>query len=714
MSATTTHGEVAGGARADQSVGDAGEAGRTPRRSKLIGIGVCFLWAFGFGFTMLRLLDKRLPSRIDRSGEPTGLDIAEDGAGTQIADLLADMDEQRRSGDFARPVRVEPHTEVGQIAEEFNRILTAIGRRTESLQLLRQTAAAANESSSVEEALAVALDEVCRYTGWPIGHAFIVSRDDDDLLVSTGVWHLTDGHRYRAFRAATESGPVRVGSGLPGIALEVRRPVLASSDGLLGQPADAVTLTVVSVDEGADPDSLVVPLQSVRGSRAGEWVELGLRAGLAVPVMAGSTPVGVLEFFSDQPVPTDAELLEVLLSVGTQLGRVVERQRSEEARLRALIDNMPAYVYLRDLDGRFILVNRQYEDFYGLRNDEIRGKTLFETDVESEIEVTTGLNARIDRDVMDAGEPLRRESYVVRRGKRHVLADVRFPVRNSSGQIVAIAGIDIDITAQKRNEAELAELLRRVEMARDAAMKAASAKNQFLANMSHELRTPLNAIIGFTRLVSRNSEGLPQKQVDNLGKILISAEHLLALIDDVLDVSRIEAGETRVEVAETNVADVLREVTDSLEPLVDRSRVQLTVGAEPGPPRILTDRSKLKQILLNLLSNAIKYTDDGSISVRTETVDDRLRLDVSDTGIGIPGDALGSIFDEFHRADPSSARLRRGTGLGLTISRRLARALGGDVTVASKLGVGSTFTLDLPLNHVTEHTTNDTECGLPA
>ena len=124
----------------------------------------------------------------------------------------------------------------------------------------------------------------------------------------------------------------------------------------------------------------MIPLEGIRGSRAAEWLELGLRAGLAVPVMAGSTVVGVLEFFSDEPLAVDAELLELLLSVGTQLGRVVERQRSEEARLRALIDNMPANVYLRDLDGRFILVNRQYEDFWLLpprrhpRQDAGRGR----------------------------------------------------------------------------------------------------------------------------------------------------------------------------------------------------------------------------------------------------------------------------------------------------------------------------------------------------
>jgi signal transduction histidine kinase len=270
---------------------------------------------------------------------------------------------------------------------------------------------------------------------------------------------------------------------------------------------------------------------------------------------------------------------------------------------------------------------------------------------------------------------------------------------DSSGQVVAVAGIDIDITAQKRHEAELAELLRRVEMARDAAMEAGSAKTRFLANMSHELRTPLNAIIGFTRLVSRNADALPEKQVDNLSKILVSAEHLLRLIDEILDLSRVEAVEVTVDAAEVHVPEVVHEVADSLDPLIDRPRVQLHVESEPGLPPVVTDRDKVRQILLNLLSNAIKYTDEGAIAVRAKTYDGRMRIGVSDTGAGIPRDEVGRIFDEFHRADARSTRLRRGTGLGLTISRRLARALGGDVTVESKLGQGSTFTLDLPLTY---------------
>jgi ammonium transporter len=665
---------------------------------QLVGIGVACAWAFGVGFVVLSLIDRRVPFRIDPEGERAGLNIAEHGASSAMTDLLVDMDEHRRSGDFARPVRVQPHTEVGQIAGEYNRVLEAMRHRTDSLHLLRRTAAAANEASSLEQALGLALVEVCEFMGWPIGHAYLVSRDDPDELVSTGIWRMRDERRYGEFRAATERQRVHAGRGLPGVALATRKPVFVSSDDLIGRPADAARITVVSLEPAGD-GTVVVPLEGLRAGRAAEWLELGIRAGLAVPVMAGSDVVGVMEFFADEPFQADAELLELLMSVGTQLGRVVERQRSEEARLRALIDNMPAHVYLRDLGGRFILVNREYEDFWGVPLDAIRGKTLAETVSLSELDVSPELHARIDHEVLTTGEPKRRETQVVRGGKEHVLADVRFPVLDGSGEVVAVAGIDIDITAQKRSEAELAELLRRVEMARDAATEAASAKSRFLASMSHELRTPLNAIIGFTRLVSRNADGLPSKQVDNLSKILISAERLLALIDEILDLSRVEAGVVGLDISEKRIADVLREVAESLEPLVDRPRVQLVVDADAALPKVATDQDKLRHILLNLLSNAIKYTDDGTITVRAESADGRLKVAVSDTGIGIASDELDKVFLEFHRAASTGARQRNGTGLGLTISQRLARALGGAITVESRQGHGSTFTLDLPLNN---------------
>src|SRR5262245_37374988 len=184
---------------------------------QLVGIATCFVWAFGLGYLVLSLINRRFPFRIGAAGELAGLNVAEHGATTEILDLLTDLDEHHRTGDFARPVRVEPHTEVGQIALEYNRVLAAFERRTESLQLLRRTAAAANESSSVEDALAAALEEVFRFTGWPIGHAFLVSRDDPEELIPTGIWRMSDEEWYSPFRAATESEPIPLGRGLAGV-----------------------------------------------------------------------------------------------------------------------------------------------------------------------------------------------------------------------------------------------------------------------------------------------------------------------------------------------------------------------------------------------------------------------------------------------------------------------------------------------------------------
>src|SRR5262249_26023138 len=145
---------------------------------QLLGIAVCCAWAFGVTYLVLALVNRRFPFRVDPGGELAGLNVAEHGASTELTDLLLDMDEQRRSGALARSVHVEPYTEVGQIAAQYNRVLGAIERRTNSLRLLRSVAAAANESASVEDALAHTLDAVCAFTRWPVGHAFLVGRDD--------------------------------------------------------------------------------------------------------------------------------------------------------------------------------------------------------------------------------------------------------------------------------------------------------------------------------------------------------------------------------------------------------------------------------------------------------------------------------------------------------------------------------------------------------
>ena len=224
-------------------------------------------------------------------------------------------------------------------------------------------------------------------------------------------------------------------------------------------------------------------------------------------------------------------------------------------------------------------------------------------------------------------------------------------------------------------------------------------KSAFLANMSHELRTPLNAIIGFTRIVMRRAQDqLEPKQYDNLGKILSSAQHLLSLINSVLDLAKVEAGRIEVNAGELHLAPLLEQCLRSIEPLLDGG-VTLSADIDAGLPPMLADAEKLRQILINLLSNAAKFTARGSIRVRARHAGGVVSIEVADTGIGIPADKLESIFEEFEQVDASSTRAHGGSGLGLAIARRLARLMGGELQAQSTLGAGSTFTLTLPVRY---------------
>jgi len=240
-----------------------------------------------------------------------------------------------------------------------------------------------------------------------------------------------------------------------------------------------------------------------------------------------------------------------------------------------------------------------------------------------------------------------------------------------------------------------------LERATTAANAANEAKSRFLANMSHELRTPMNAIIGYTEILEEEAEDLEQEAfIPDLQKIKSAGMHLLALINNILDLSKIEAGKMNVYLERFGVERMVADVVSTVRPLVDKNANVLNVDCAEDLGEMRADLTKVRQVLFNLLSNAAKFTEGGTItlSAHRETRDrvEWVRLNVSDTGIGIPSDKLDHVFEEFSQADDSTSKNYGGTGLGLGISRRFCRMLGGDIRVESEPGVGSTFTIELP------------------
>jgi signal transduction histidine kinase len=245
--------------------------------------------------------------------------------------------------------------------------------------------------------------------------------------------------------------------------------------------------------------------------------------------------------------------------------------------------------------------------------------------------------------------------------------------------------------------AEQNELLRRQHIALE---QASALKSQFLANMSHEFRTPLNAILGYTHMLLHGVTGtISDTQRKSLTRIDSNSRHLLALINDILDITRIEAGRMPLTVTSFAIPDLVDEVMAELEPIIRRSNLSVHPRIRSKLPRLRSDRSKVKQIVVNLLSNALKFTPAGRVTITaSQNMRDRtVLIAVSDTGVGIALEDQGRVFEDFRQLDSSPTRGYGGTGLGLSICRRLAQMLGGTIDLNSQVEKGSTFTLSLPV-----------------
>jgi PAS domain S-box-containing protein len=423
-----------------------------------------------------------------------------------------------------------------------------------------------------------------------------------------------------------------------------------------------------------------------------EWVRReGLVSFAGYPLIVDQHLVGVVAMFARQPLGEAVQ--SALSSLATILAAAIERKRTDESLrqertlLRTLVDNVPDYIYVKNTRHEFLLANQALAARMGAKAAE---NLLGKTDADFYPEELARTYAQGEDEVMQSGRAVinREELTPDAAGNPVWLLTTEIPLRDAAGNIIGLVGVGRDISERKAYLAELQE-------AKDAAESASRLKSEFLANMSHEIRTPMNAIIGMSALALDTPDAEEQKEY--LLDVMSSAESLLSLLNDILDLSKIEAGRMEMDPVAASIPKVLEEAVRFLQPAATQKGLALVLGRSPDiPEQLLADPLRLRQVLLNLLGNAIKFTQKGSITVeaRLDSEEEnsvRLRFWVQDTGPGIPADKQKLIFEAFSQADGSITRKHGGTGLGLTISSKLVKMMDGRIWVESEPGLGSTF-----------------------
>jgi PAS domain S-box-containing protein len=363
--------------------------------------------------------------------------------------------------------------------------------------------------------------------------------------------------------------------------------------------------------------------------------------------------------------------------------------RESEARIRSIIDNSTAMIFLKDLEGRYLMANRWFAKMVHLEPAAIVGKTDVELFGPAQAEAYT----ENDRKVLEADAPLEFEEELLQDDGPHAYISIKFPLHDEAGRAYATCGLCTDITERKRAAAEIAR--KRGELAQ--ARELDRLKSEFVHSVSHELRTPLTAIKGFVEFLEEGVGGpLSQQQLDFVQQINKSAVRLELLANDMLDVARIDAGTFRMELQEADLAATIREVAASFRPQAAFRELQLSISVPETPLGVSMDPLRIEQVLNNLISNAVKFAAHGGrVEVRLRQQGDRLRCEVEDTGAGIAPEDVAKLFQRFSQL--KSGIKAGGTGLGLSISKAIVEAHGGRIGVESTPGVGSTFWFTLPL-----------------
>ena len=541
------------------------------------------------------------------------------------------------------------------------------GQRLLSTQY--SVARALAEASELEAGITGALRVVGGSWDWEAGLVWRHEALDDQLVVDSAWQRRSGSSSISAFVKASRAMRLRPDEGLIGHVWKTARPVMVP-------------------DIQADPRYL----------RADVANAAGLGSVLVLPARAGRKTVGVIELYARRQGSIDTGVLEATTAIALQIGQYLERMHTERALVvaRRAIAAATTGITISDTsreDNPLIYVNLAFTNITGYDDNDVLGKNCRflqgpGTDPAAVDEI---------RDAIREQRPCRVVLLNYRKDGTSFWNDLTIsPVTGIDGRVTHFIGIQTDATDRIRNEEQLRDATRDAELAN-------AAKNIFLANVSHELRTPLNAVIGYSELLQEEVADLGVTELaPDLAKINVAGRHLLALINDVLDLAKIEAGRMELDLGPVDLLELVRDAAATVEPMMQERENRLIVDcAVEGT--IEADGTKLRQALLNLLANAAKFTHRGEVSLRVERTDrndGELEFRVRNTGIGIADDEIQRLFAPFSQADASVAGKYGGTGLGLALTREVALLMGGDVTVQSSSGVGSTFTIRIPYRRI--------------
>ncbi len=553
---------------------------------------------------------------------------------------------------------------LGRIQAGISQLQTAkqnLQRKATFVELLQVVAVAANEATSVEAAMQFSIDQICMHSGWPLGHVYFCTHEMGAELTSTDIWYFDDRAKFENFRLATRKTPLAMGQGLPG------RVALS------GSPA---WIPDINVDTNFP--------------RKAAALDLGVRGAFGFPVLAQGEVVAVLEFFSSKVEEPDSELLDVMASVGTQLGQVVERKRAEEAlrQEREMLDRVlqlsPDHIYFKDRQSRFTRINLALAKWFGLKDpSEAVGK--LDSDFFASEHATQAFAD--EQAIMRTGQSIagKEEKEAWPDGRVTWVLTTKTLLFDQQGAAVGIMGVSRDITDRKLSELELAR--KADELARSNAEL-----EQFAYVASHDLQEPLRMVASYTQLLSRRYKGKLDAEADEFINFAVDgASRMQQLIQDLLSYSRVTTRGKALSLAPAETA--CSAAIGNLHESIKDSNASVNFGPLPV---VLADTTQLTQLFQNLIGNAIKYRNERKPEIQIAAKPDGKEwiFSIRDNGIGIEPQYFERIFQMFQRLH--TRKEYSGTGIGLAVCKKIVERHGGRIWVESQPGQGSTFLFTFP------------------